>query len=341
MKLFKIMFAVAFFIFFLNGSEKEKPKIPVNVVEIKRGTLGNTAIFIGTLNYKETSNIASIRQGVVDKIYFNVGDYVKKGQYLLSLDSDLVDKELKAREAKIMEAQFQIQKISNELNRYKKLYESNSVALQQYENLEFDLKSKESSIESLRADFDLFLKQKEKMTIKAPFSGVMIEKLVNVGEWVSSGKAVALIINSNEPRIIVHVPENINFIKLKDKVKVKIENKDYEGIISAIIPKLDSKSKTFPVYIKIIPSEPIFDGARAYVTLPTTKEVSGFIVPRDSIINKTVFVIRENKALEIKIETLLTDKENAVVSGDFKANDVVVNNGQNRLVNGVDVEVKK
>lgn len=332
----KILYLLSFLLIPLLA----KP-LAVKTIPITKGSLEKQSIFVGSLNYKESSKVASQQKGVVDRIYFNVGDRIRKGQRLVSLNADISKRELEVKFAKLQEARYQAQKIQNELARYKNLLDTQSIALQQYENLEFELKAKEANILSLQADYDLSQEEIKKMTITSPFNGVVLNKLTNIGEWLNVGDPVALMVNTSQIEVIVYVPSNIsNFLKINQKVTLTINQKNYSGVISALIPKAEVRSKTFPVYIKIANQAGFFDGMAVDVRLNTEGRASGFIVPRDSIVryqNKNVvFVIRNNIANAIQVDTLSLQDKQAVVLGNFLDSDVVVQKGQDKLFDGAE-----
>ncbi|RDU70318.1 efflux RND transporter periplasmic adaptor subunit [Helicobacter aurati] len=316
--------------------------ITVATTPITQGSLEKQSIFVGSLNYKESSKIASQQKGIVDKVYFNVGDRIAKGQKLVALNTDILHKELEVKFAKLQEAKYQAQKIHNELTRYKNLLETQSIALQQYENLEFELKAKEAYILSLQADYDLSHEEVKKMVITSPYSGVILDKLINVGEWLGVGDPVALMVNTTQIEVIVYVPSNlIGYLRLNQQVPLTINGKNYRGNISALIPKADVRSKTFPVHIRLNNHYGFFDGMPVDVRLNTYGKVSGFIVPRDSIVyyqqKHTVFVVRNNIAVAIPVNTLSIQDKQAVVLGAFVDSDLVVAKGQDRLTDGIQV----
>lgn len=314
----------------------------VVTVPIKIGSLQKQSIFVGSLNYKESSKIASQQKGIVDTVHFNVGDKIAKGQKLVSLNTDIMNKELEVKLAKLQEAKYQSQKIRNQLIRYKNLLDTQSIALQQYENLEFELKAKEAYILSLQADYDLSLEETNKMVITSPYSGVILDKLIGIGEWLGVGDPVALMVNTTKVEVIVYVPSNImTYLELNQKVSLTINNKNYKGSITALIPKADVRTKTFPVHIHLSNQVGFFDGMAVDVHLNTHGKVSGFIVPRDSIVyyqqKNTVFVVRDNMAIAIPVNILSLQDKQAVVSGAFLDSDLVVARGQDRLSHGAEV----
>ncbi|PAF50710.1 hypothetical protein BKH43_03870 [Helicobacter sp. 13S00401-1] len=317
----------------------------VKTTPIKEGSLEKQSVFIGTINYKESSQVASQRQGVVQALRFNVGQRVKKGQILVSLNTDVLQKELEVKEAKIEEAKFQAQKIINEVARYKNLLDEDAIALQQYENLEFELKAKMANIASLQADYDLSKEELTQMDIKAPFDGIVINRLTNIGQWLKVGDPVALILNTSHIEVIVYVPSDIaKFQRMGSKVNMDIDNKHYVGRITALIPKADELSRTFPIHISL-PYRPNFlDGMAVEVRLNTEGLVKGYLVPRDSVVEyqgrTVIFIVQNGRSRAVNVNLLSLQEKIAVVQGNVKSGDLVVVSGQDRLQDNIEVNIQ-
>ena len=87
------------------------PLFAVVVTEpIQRGSISSKQNFNGTLNFNQKSRLASESEGKVTKLYFDEGDYVKKGQVLLEIDTQILDANIKATKASIKEQEFSLQR---------------------------------------------------------------------------------------------------------------------------------------------------------------------------------------------------------------------------------------
>lgn len=319
-----------------------KPII-VSTKKITKGSLDSQNTFLGVVNFKEKSNIASQSSGVVEKVLFELGERVRKGDELVVLNSDLLQKEIQSKNAKLEQAKLLKEFQEKELKRYKNLLETDSIALQQFEKLSYELKVQDLAIASLLVEVEQAKVEISKKIIKAPFDGVIVGKNVNIGEWIKVGDSVCEILNHSEPQAIVEVPSVIlNYIQVGDMANVSINAKSYSGKITAIIPKADSRSRTFPVIIAL-PSEGNFvEGMAVNAMLKSGGKSEGFIVPRDSIVDyrsrPSVFVIKQGKAYAVSVDVLAIQGDVAVVRGNLSLQDKVVYRGQYRLQNGAEVK---
>lgn len=321
-------------------------EVPVESVAIKYGTLSKVESFIGSVRFKEISSVATSAQGVVEGVYFSIGDNVKKGQKLIALDSALLLEDIKIKQAKIADARYTLERQKNELERYKNLLQSQSISIQQYENLEYEAKSQEARIQALLGELAISKVQKDQKVIYAPFEGIVVEQRVHKGEWVQTGAVVCQILNSRDTEVIIDVPSSVvRTLKAKQKVKLHIGGKEYQGSISALIPRADTLSRTFPVYIAVRNDGSFLDGMAARVLLDISGGEKGFIVPRGSVVYKDnkpyVFAIRAQKAEQIPVEILHTQDFQMLVRAKLTEADSLVLRGQENLQNGTQVHIIK
>lgn len=309
---------------------------------IKKGSLESQNMFLGVVKFKEHSSIASQSSGVVEKLLFDLGKKVKKGDDLVILSSDLLQKDIQSKVAKLEQAKLLKEYQLKELERYKNLLESDSIALQQYEKINYEFQVQELTILALIAEVEQAKVELSKKTIKAPFDGIIVSKNANVGEWIKAGESICEILNNSRPEAIVDVPNAIlAFNQIGDTVSLSINKQNYNGKISAIIPKADSRSRTFPLIITLPNNEKFFDGMAVSAMLKSGGQSEGYIVPRDSVITyrnrPSVFVIRDKRARAVGVEILAISGNIAVVRGNLQEKERVIYKGQYRLEDGVEV----
>lgn len=317
--------------------------IVVSSQGIKKGSLDSQNNFLGVIKFKENSNIASQSSGVVEKVLFSVGKRVKKGDELVVLSSDLLQKDIQSKEARLQQAKISKEYQKNELTRYKNLLDSDSVSLQQYEKINYEYQLQELNILSLQAEVEQAKVELSKKVIKAPFDGVIVKQNINIGEWIKIGDSVCELLNNSQPEAIIDVPSSIlSYISVGENVNLIINRKNYTGQISAIIPRADYRSRTFPVVIALPSNEKLLDGMAVNAMLKSGGKSEGYLIPRDSIIEyrnrPSIFVVRNGKAAAINVEVLAIQGNVAVVRGNLNSKDRVIYQGQYRLQDGAEIK---
>jgi RND family efflux transporter MFP subunit len=218
-----------------------KPGVPppaaVVVSEVKDGFVAPEAEFVGTVFYLEVSDVAAEVNGRIEVVSFEEGQRIKAGHVLVRLNADLLEKNLKGTKASYEQALSELEKARSDFQRIENLYQRQVVPEQVYDENRFKVKSLEKKAESLKAEVERLEVELQMKVIRAPFSGVVIKKLVDRGEWLSPGSGVATVASDEIVDIVVEVPEEITrFIRSGVEVRVKAGERNH-GKIFALIPR--------------------------------------------------------------------------------------------------------
>ena len=337
----RILFLLVFVCFGLFAQDKVTEATIVSR-PIQKGKLQAQTSFLGTLHFVNASKVASQTSGVVEKINFKIGDSIKINASLAQVNADLLQKEIQSKQAKLKQAQYIHERQQKELARYKNLLKSESVSLQQYESIEYEQKSQYSNILALTSELESAKMELSKKNIKAPIGGIIVDKMINKGEWINVGDPICEIVDTTNAEVIVDVPSTmLTHLKNGQEVGVIIEKKHYRGKIYAIIPRADTHTRTFPVHLHVENDGSFVDGMATQVLLSSGGVIEGNMVPRDCIVEylgtQSIFVVRDSKAYAVPVEVLSMQGENAIVRGNLKGTDSVVYRGQDRLQNGMQV----
>ena len=182
--------------------------------------------------------------------------------------------------------------------------------------------------------------------LRAPFAGVVSERVKRVGEEVQRGEVVARVVNPDELEIRLFVPlRHVRAIRAGDVVNVTADGKPFTATVSAIVPAGDARSQSFEVLVQA----PAVDGLLAPgntvdVELPLGTPQEQLAVPRDALVIRAegVFVYRvnaESKAEKIIVKPGIADGDWVGIEGDLKANDQVIVRGAELLRGDETVQV--
>jgi len=292
-----------------NSKKEQMPPANVVVSKVTHGTIEPEQEFIGTVYYREVSDVSAEVSGRVEIITFEEGQRTKEGETLVKLDSELLEKKLQAKEASYEEILSDLERAQHDLERIENLYKKEIVAEKEYEDQRFQVNGLEKKSASFKAEVERLEIELKKTVITAPFKGVIIKKHVARGEWVSPGKTVATIARDDTVDIIVEVPENVaRYLTPGMAAKVEVAGMKKRGIIMTVIPKGDVATRTFPVKIRISKLSSVFEGMEARVKLPVAKKITTLLVPRDAVLNmfgKTViFAVVDEKAMIIPTQVV-------------------------------------
>jgi len=141
-----------------------------------------------------------------------------------------------------------------------------------------------------QAVVDRLKNELEKTRIAAPFAGYVVNRVVELGDWVNEGGTVVSLADLSTVLVRVDVPETaIPYVHVGDQAKVKVDalQRFFSGVVKHRIPQADESARTFPVDIELDNSEQLLAaGMFARVTLvggPRTKTVA---VPKDAVLER-------------------------------------------------------
>ena len=303
-----------------NGGDK-KSSVQVNGYLVTPEKFSNIISVSGNIEANEQVEIRSEVSGIVEKIYFNEGTNVTKGQLLFKVN----DVELRAQLAQAITRK----NLAGENERRAKLLLEKEAISQE----EYDIASAE--FRSLQSQTQLINAQIAKTAIRAPFSGKIGLRNISPGTYLTPTTVVTNLVSSNEVKITFSIPEKYaNEIKINDAIEFTVSgtNEIYKATIYAIEPSVDVTTRTLLVRAKAINKEgKLFPGTYANVKLPLTEINNAILIPSEAIIpiqdGKKVFIAQKGLAKEVKIETGTRTEELILVTQGLKAGDTIITSG--------------
>lgn len=316
---------VIFFVFFTMANLIEASQAPqaslVEVQTLKKQEINDLQEFIGTVNFDKKSKIASESSGVAKNINFEVGQKVKKGEVLVQIDSDILDAQIKAAQSAVNMYEVQLKNAKKNFERYSALLEKKSIAQKVFDDSKVEYDVANENLVSAKAKLNELSIQKSKKVIKAPYSGVIVEKSVNLNEWLNTGNPVATIVNTEDLEITFNLPISfINGLNIGEEYDVEVAEKIIKAKLFAAIPSGDKLTRTFPVRFKAASIDTfIFDGASAKISFAKETKSEALIINRDAVIKRfdmdVVFAVVNEKAVMIPVKVITYSGMEAAISG--------------------------
>lgn len=311
--------------------------VPVTTVPAVRKSYSPTLFYTGTVYASREANVGAALPGRIEKLYVSEGDAVQKGDLLAELSDEL-----------LTTAKIEYQTLKKDFERVKRLNEKNAVATQKLDHVE-------AQYEAAEAKYNLLLQNTQ---IRAPFSGVVVEKLLEEGEIFSLVPALTpgyshatgiFRIMQLHPAIVeIEVGEK-DLAQIKEGMKADIQidsENDYSlnGTVSSVQPMLSTLSRTAIVKITLPnPDKTLKPGMFARVTLHLP-EKEGIFLPRQAVMRETgtsidyVFVVQNHQACRLIISRIAEEGDDLVVDG-IEAEQQVVLAGKQKLKDGTPVDL--
>jgi len=274
----------------------------------------------------------------------DVGDAFKKGETFARLDASLTTLELAEQEAEVDSVAARIRFLEKEVKRLQRLAKSNNAAQTLLEEriAERDMARSERAVaEAKLAQVRVRL---ERSVVRAPFNGVVVERLLEVGEWVDSGDAVVHLTDPKHVEVNTRVPITyLNFLSKGDVLRIKSDTQQGMAKIRMVVRVADSASRLLSVRLEPVEGEWTV-GLPVKVAVPSAQAREVLAVPRDALVLRrsgaSVFRISpENMAEKVSVELGIASGPYIEVQGELNAGDRIVTRGGERLRPGQTVKI--
>lgn len=328
-----------------SATDKEMKKIDENsvaieVVKLEAKTITKDYNTVGKLYASEEINVSSEKKGTVKSIKYGVGDNVKKGDVLYTLDSEDLRNDVELQKSKLQtNLQDAKRRYDNEvknLNNMKSLYETGAISKDQFDATQSSYESAKLSYEQAQKDLNsnsISLNSNINDTIiKSPISGIVSNKNIDVGEMTTANDFV--IVNIDTVNAKADVSEDIiNEISIGDTVKVMVQSNEYKGIIKTISPIGKNNGNIYPVEIEIENKElKLKPGMFTDIYFEVDKIENQIVVPRKSVLSDGnqyyVYIVKDDKPIKVAVEKGITKDGDVQIIGDLTTGDTLVIKGQ-------------
>jgi RND family efflux transporter MFP subunit len=291
-----------------QGGDDQKPQGPppalVRVGEVRQQEAQNRLDVIGRLMEVRRVVVASEETGRVVAMKAEEGDQVVGGQTPLARIDDVwaqinqrtAEAELARARAAVAEAQARLDNANRDVVYLEQLQQRQSANPKEVEDARATqrvnaaaLQSAQAAVLTAQAELDRANESVTRLVILAPFDGVVVKKMTEVGQWLERGSPVAEIISRGGIDAVIDVPENlINQLRTGQDVEVLVEplNLTVNGKVQSINPLGSSTARTFPVKLRLEDQEGKLKPSMSVLArVPSGQMTQVLTVPRDAVQN--------------------------------------------------------
>jgi RND family efflux transporter MFP subunit len=303
----------------------------------------------GYVTARMQATVSSKITGKVLEVFIEEGMFVEKGQILAQLDDSSVQAELNFAKTQLKEAQ-------RVFNRTSELRKDNLAS-------QASLDAAESQVDGLKARLDISKQIVADMQIRAPFSGVVINKAAQPGEMISPVSAgggftrtgIGTIVDMSSLEVEVDVNESyINRVQPGQPAITNLNaypNWDISSEVIAIIPTADRNKATVKVRIGLLEKDArVLPDMGAKVSflkdqvIETPEKLEGVMIPSSSLVKEGnlsyVFVIQNGLIRKTKVTVGSLSSNFSRITNGIEVGDNVVTDPNNELQNGQEVLIK-
>ena len=343
---------------------QEDKGIPVEIEQVQPGSISQFINITGDVSSEDAVMLSSKMGGRINAIYFNIGEVVCKGDKLvlietpdLELEKAQVWNQMKIAQNNINSALAQLENARKDKERMSRLYREQAISKKQLENYELAFRTTRQQYEAaltqmnvLQGDFLIIQTDIKDSSVYAPFSGIVGNKLADVGTVVGERQDILSFYNLEKLDGLVQIPEQyLAYVKVGQPLELTINafpSHPLRAKISKISGAPDGASRQFNVRVDF-ESKPKFlrPGLFFKGRIAVQRKDNVLIVPMQALMLEgekyTLFIVNDRNIVEKKTVAIGIESDGMaeIVSGIEKGDKVIVF-GKENVIEGSKVQIK-
>jgi RND family efflux transporter MFP subunit len=324
--------------------------VPVTVGRVQHVKERETVSVSGTVTTPNSSaNLSFLVSGKVVFVGPREGEFVRKGQVLASIDPTDYRLNLAAAKAQTDQTRVGYKRAEDEHRRMKMLYDSKSMAPNDYQKFKAAYDSSVQQYEQAVASEKLSRKRFTDATLCAPKSGYIAKRSIEPGDTASAGSPVFEIVQVDPVEVNVGVPEtDVHLVRIGQKADIKVPalpEKSFQGTVRIVNVSADPNTRTYMTRISVAnPEHSLRVGMVAEATIRGDRTVSMVTLPGDAVVRDPqgatqvfVYYPDQKRVYAKRVEIGAPVNKNVEIKSGLSGNELIVLAGQTKLRNGLTV----
>jgi membrane fusion protein (multidrug efflux system) len=311
--------------------EKEDPPVPVEVAEVTIREISSYYVTTATLEPEKKVDILAKIADEVSQMLVEEGDIVKKGQILCRLDDE--EQRIALDEAKINQAQRKA-----DFERIESMFKQNLISEKEYVDTKYQYELAVNAHEAARVRY-------EYTRVRAPFDGIVTERLVDEGENISVGARLFVMADTDPLQLTMYLPEGELKTIRKGQLVLIIPDANpdmrFTGEVLRIAPEVDQRTGT--VKVTAVTRGGGIPGSFVRVRVVTDTRPSTLAVPRRGVVSdagdRYVFICEADTVRKAEVTVGYEDEEFAEILLGLQEGDSVVVAGSGGVRTGTKIKI--
>lgn len=261
--------------------------LPFGVATVERESVARERTLNGKVDAVNQTTVSAQTSGEVVEVLYDVDDYVKQGQVILRIRATRQKAGLKQATANREEAKARLTQAAQEFERIEGIYDRKLVAKSKLDKAKAELDAATARYSAAMATVTTAKDQAKQTLVRAPYSGIVTARQVELGEFVNVGQKLMTGVSLEKLRINVDVPQRlINKVRKLKKARLILDDPEESAIpveSLTFFPFADSMTNTFKVRVNLDGDvEGLFPGMFVKVAF-TIGEKEQLVVPKSAV----------------------------------------------------------
>ena len=343
------------------GQADRVPRVDTATAEIK--PLKLVKQYIGEIKPYYSIDVRSTASGWLTSVNVDIGDRVNRNAVLCTIENEDVRAQISQAEANVSivkasvaRAEAELEKVSLETVRVDSLFEKGYVSKREQEQARSAEKQARASLDAAKGQLDQALAQLKNIqvklrdtTVRAPFSGIVAERYLDPGAYVSPANSVLRLVDDSKVKAVVNVVEE-DFPGFREGAAAEITADSYpgetfSGKIVRIAPSIDNVSRTAVVEILLAnPEGKLRGGMTARAGMVMADNAAALVIPENALRRDVetglvfALLVADGKAVRREVRPGIKTPGAVEIIEGLNPGDVVIT-GDTRVSDGMKVEV--
>ena len=320
------------------------PAPSVNVVDAKKTIISPVAWVSGSVVSRNNSQIAAEVSGRLVNLA-ELGSRVKAGDVIAEIDDTTLKIQLTEDKANVENAESRLSFLESEVDRKSTLAKRNLSAITDLDETMSQRDIARGELTAAKARLAKTQQNIDYSKLKAPFDGLVAERLRSQGEYVNNGTAIIRLVETTNLEASVYAPLTAyRFLKQSSELDVDTPLGKGRAPIKSLVPVADNRSHLMEVRLDLSSFDwPVGLNVRVAVANGESKEV--IAVPRDALVLRregtSIFRVKaDNTAEQVTVTIGMASGELVEIIGPVNPGDKIVVRGAERLQPGQAVQIK-
>ncbi len=309
----------------LTEEEPEVPTIPVEVAQVRQGSVTAFYSTTATLEAEREARVVPRLGGTIVELFVEEGDRVKAGEPLARIDDDRYRLSLAQAEANV-------RRLEQDFRRSQEMQARDLISAEAFERAKFEY-------EAQRAQFDLAKLELSHATITSPIDGVVSERMIKVGNTVNTSEPAFVVTSMDTLLATLHVPEReLSRLAAGQPAHISVDalaGRRFEGRIQRISPVVDPTTGTFRTTVEVTSDGALKPGMFGRVNIVYDVRDNTLLVPVEAVLAEdartSLFVVVDGEAQRREVEVGYRNNGSVEIRAGVTEGESVVVTGQASL----------
>ena len=330
-----------------EAAEEEKKLRSVEITTVGKSDISSEFAYTGKAAASKEVSVVPTIPGKVTDFNYDVGDKVKEGAVLFTVDSIDLQNNMRALEASYNVAALARDNAKNTYENNKLLFDEGIIAKAEYDQIKYGYDAAEAQLTSLQVQMDTLKKSISDCAVKSPMTGVIATRGIERGGFASQAMPSYTVMDLTTIKVEVGVSEQVvNNIKVGDEVSVlmtAVSEEPLTGVVATVAPAV-GQTGTYTVKVELDNTDGLIKaGMMAEVSFTAEKSEDTIVLPRNAVITKDdetyVYLVEDGTAKKVIVEVGIEAGETIEITKGLKNGDAVVTKGQTYISDGEAVNV--